>query len=36
MNGITEIEIPNIEGLEDIFAENTTSCEDGGTIPGGH
>lgn len=30
MNGITEIEIPEIEGLEEVFAENTVACEESG------
>jgi hypothetical protein len=30
MNGVIEIKIPEIEGLEEIFAEKTTGCEPGG------
>jgi hypothetical protein len=30
MNGITTIEIPEIEGLEEVFAKNTVSCDDSG------
>ncbi len=26
MNGIVEIEIPEIEGLQEAFAENITTC----------
>ena len=27
MNGVIEIKIPEIEGLEEVFAEKTASCE---------
>lgn len=27
MNGIVEIELPEIEGLQEAFAENITSCQ---------
>ena len=31
MEGITKIEIPEIEGLQETFAESTVSCEGPGT-----
>jgi hypothetical protein len=31
MDGITEIGVPEIEGLEEVFAENTTTCPDAGS-----
>lgn len=30
MEGITKIEMPEIEGLRETFAENTVSCGQGG------
>jgi hypothetical protein len=35
MNGITEIKIPEIEGLDEAFAENTGHCPASG-IAGSH
>lgn len=32
MDGITEIEIPEIEGIEEVFADNTITCTQTGTL----
>jgi len=34
MEGITKIEIPEIEGLRETFAESTVSCGNQGACPG--
>lgn len=34
MDGVTEIDIPEIEGLEEAFAETTIECHDGGNFGG--
>ena len=34
MNGIIEIEIPEIEGLRKTFAKSTVTCEPGGPTGG--
>ncbi len=36
MNGITEIEIPEIEGLQETFAESTVSCPTQGSYDPPH
>jgi len=30
MDGIIEVTIPEIEGLENVFADNTIQCSEGG------